>query len=134
MWSAREGTIIVITTQFLEESSSMKVEVGELETLLGPDDIDVDFRRVLEEARDEKGCAIFETFSTDGPNNFVVVSRSRWDKHQRKWNAPWRQNSSASASDGWWQEAESWMKLCGKKGDRGSGRLFGKLRQHVSGH
>ena len=52
----------------------------------------------------KKGCAIFETFSTDGPSKFLVVSRSRWDKHQRKWNAPWRQNSSASASDGWWQE------------------------------
>ena len=72
--------------------------------LLGPDDVDVDFRRILEEARDEKGCAIFETYSTDGLSKFLVASRSRWDKHQRKWNAPWRQSASASASDGWWQE------------------------------
>ena len=55
----------------------MKVEVEELEDLLGPDDVDVDFRRILKEARDERGCEIFETFSTDGPSKFVVVSRSR---------------------------------------------------------
>ena len=29
----------------------------------------MDFRRILEEATDEKGCAIFETFSTDGPRD-----------------------------------------------------------------
>ena len=68
------------------ERKLLKVEVEELEDLLGPDDVDVDFRRILEEARDEKGCAIFETLSTDGPSKFVVVSRSRWDKHQRKWS------------------------------------------------
>ena len=103
-WSARERTIIARTKQYLEESYSVKVEVEELEDLLGPDHVDVDFMRILEEARDEKGCAIFEALSTDGPSKFVMVSRSRWDKHQRKWNAPWRQNSSASACDGWWQE------------------------------
>ena len=52
-------------------------------------------RRILEEAREEKGCAIFETFGEDGP---------RWDKHQRRLNAPWRENSSASSSERQWQE------------------------------
>ena len=104
MWSARERTIISRTKQCLEERKTIKVDIEELETLLGPDDIDVDFRRILEEARVEKRCDMFETFSTDGPSKLVVVSRSRWDKHQRKWNAPWRQNSSASLSRGWWQE------------------------------
>ena len=42
--------------------------------LLGPEDSDVDFRRILEEARNKKGCAIFETFSSDGPREFLVVS------------------------------------------------------------
>ena len=92
MRSARGRTSIARTKQFLEGSYSVKVEVQELEDLLGPDDVDVDFRRILEEARDEKGCAIFTTLKTDGPSIFVVVSRSRWDKHQRKWNARWRQN------------------------------------------
>ena len=43
---------------------NIKLDIEELETMLGPDDIDVDFRRFLEEARDENGCPIFETFST----------------------------------------------------------------------
>ena len=37
------------TKQYLEESKSVKVEVEELEPLLGPDDSDVDFRRIWEE-------------------------------------------------------------------------------------
>ena len=104
MWNARERTIIARTKQYLEGSYRVKVDVEELEDLLGPDDVDVDFRRILQKGRDEKGCAIFKTLGADGPSKFVVVSLSRWDKLQRKWNAPWRHNSSASASDGWWQE------------------------------
>ena len=76
----------------------MKVAVEELEELLGPEDVDVDFRRVLKEARDER-AQVFETFSSDGLS-FMVAEWSRC-KHKR---APWRQDSSASASDGWWRE------------------------------
>ena len=53
-WSARERTVVARTEQYLEESQSLKVEVEELESLLGPDDSDVDFRRILQETRDEK--------------------------------------------------------------------------------
>ena len=60
------------------------MEIEELESLLGPDDTDVDFRRILEEARDEEGCAIFETFSTDGPSEFLVVSCSGWDNQRSR--------------------------------------------------
>ena len=63
---------------------SIKVRIGELESLLGPDETDVDFSQIFEETRDEKGCAILETFSTDGPSAFLVVSRPRWDKDQRR--------------------------------------------------
>ena len=42
--------------------------------MLGPDDSDVDFRRIMKEARDKKGCAIFETFGPDGPSEFLAVS------------------------------------------------------------
>ena len=87
------------TKRFLEETRSIKVDIEELEDLLGPDDVVVDFRRRLKEARDEEGGAISETFSTDGLSEFLVASRSRWDKYKRKWNAPWRQNSSGSASE-----------------------------------
>ena len=86
IWSARDRTIIAKTKQYLEESKSLKAEVEELESLLGPDDAEVDFRRILEEARDKEGCAIFEIFGKDGPSEFLVVSRSRWDKHQRRLN------------------------------------------------
>ena len=62
-WSARERAIVARTKQFFEESYSVKVEVEELEDLLGPEDVDVDFRRILKEARDERGRKILETFS-----------------------------------------------------------------------
>ena len=91
MWSAKERMILARTNQYLERSYSVQMEVEELEDLLGPDDVDVDFRRILKEARDERGCESFETFSTDVLSEFLVVSRSRWDKYKRKWNAPWRQ-------------------------------------------
>ena len=94
------GAIIAKTKQYLETSESFRVEIEELESLLGPDDMEVKFGRILKEARDEKACAIFEK----GPSAFSVVSRSRWDKHQRRLNAPWRQNSSASSSERQWQE------------------------------
>ena len=93
---ARERTIIDRTKQFLERSYSVKVRVEELEGFLGPEDVDVDFRRILKEARDERGRIIFETFSSNGMS-FLVAEWSRWDKYRR---APWRQDSSASASEG----------------------------------
>ena len=46
--------------QYLEKGDSMKVEVEELESPLGPEDSEVDFTRILEEVRNEKGRAIFE--------------------------------------------------------------------------
>ena len=104
MWSAKDRTTVAKTKQYLEKSKSFKVEIEELASLLGPDDTEVDFRRTLEEARDENGCAIFETFSTDGASEFLVVSRSRWDKHQRRLTAPVRQHSSASSGGRQWQE------------------------------
>ena len=87
----------------LGESYSVKVEVEELEDLLGPEVVDVDFRRILKDARDERGRKISETFSLDGLSNFLVAEWSRWDKYRR---APWRQDSSASAREGWWREDE----------------------------
>ena len=68
------------------------MEVEELESLRGPDISDVDFTRIL--AKDKKGCAIFETFSSEGPSEFLVVSRMRWDEQR---------NSSSSSSGRQWQ-------------------------------
>ena len=41
---------------FLERSYSVKVRVEELKGFLSPEDVDVDFRRLLKEARDERGA------------------------------------------------------------------------------
>ena len=134
-WNAKERTLIARTKQLLERSCSVKVQVEELEDLLGPEDVDVDFRRILKEARDERGRKIFETFSSDGLSDFLVAEWSRWDKYKR---APWRQDSSASASKGWWREnpgtADSRLEPNRKKGDGCSGRLFGKLHPSESGY
>ena len=74
--SARDRTVIARTKQYLEESDSVKVEVEELESLRGPEDSDVDFRRILKEARNKQGRAIFETFSSEVPSEFLIVSRA----------------------------------------------------------
>ena len=84
IWSARDRTIIAKTKQYMEESYNMKVEVEESESLLGPEDSEVDFRRILEEARNKQGRAIFETFSSEWPSELLVVSRARSDEHLRK--------------------------------------------------
>ena len=79
-WSARERTIIARTKQYLEESYSVKMEVAKLEDLLGPEDVDADFRRSMKEAR---RCKNFETFSSDGLSDFLVAGWSRRDKHKK---------------------------------------------------
>ena len=94
----------------------------------------VDSRRILKEARDDSGRNMFETFGSNDMS-FLVAEWSRWDKYKR---APWRQDSSASASDGWRREDQeqlmvSWSPF-EKKGDGCSGGLFGKLRPSHSGH
>ena len=55
IWNAPDRTVVAKTKQYLEESDSVTVEVEELESLLGPEDSDVDFRRMLEEARNKQG-------------------------------------------------------------------------------
>ena len=81
-WNARERTIIARTKQFLERSFSVKVRVEEMEGLLGPEDVDVDFRRILKEARDERGRKTFDTFSSDD-SSLLVAEWSRWDQVQK---------------------------------------------------
>ena len=99
-------TIIARIKQYLERSFSVKVQVEALEALLGPEDVDVHLRRILKDARDEQGRWVFETFGSEDLS-FVVGDWSRWDKYKR---APWREGSSASARDGWWQ-ASFWGSL-----------------------
>ena len=136
IWSARDRTVIARTKQYLEESKSSKVEVEELESSLGTEHSDVDFRRILEEARNKKGCAIFETFSSDGPSEFLV-----------EWNTMGRAPKEAECAEGGIEESAAcvaaklvffneWktvacgpgraaycLELIGKKGDRAGSYL-----------
>ena len=98
-WNVRERTNIARTKQNLERSFSVKLQVEAFEDLLGPDDVDVDLRRILKEARDERGRNIFETFGSNDMS-FLLAEWSRWDKYK---STSWRHDSSASARDGWWQ-------------------------------
>ena len=87
-WNARKRTIIARTKQFLERSFSVKVQVGALEALLGPEDVDVVLRRILKEARDMQGRRIFGTFSSNDMS-FLVPSGTN--------------TKEASSRDGWLQ-------------------------------
>ena len=118
--------------QYLEEGFSMRVEVEELESLLGPEDSEVFFMRILEDARNKQGRATFETFQLRGaPSEFLVVSRARWDEHQRKMSVQkeelrrtpitLQQNSFSSMSERQWQadldEQRDGLEPFGKKSD-----------------
>ena len=74
---ARDRTVSARTKQYLEKGDGMKVEVEESQSLLCPEDSEADFRRIFEEGRNKQGHAIFETFSSEGPSEFLVVGRAR---------------------------------------------------------
>ena len=118
--SVRDRTVIARTKRYLEESKISKVEVEDLESLLGPDDSDVDFRRILEEIRDKRGYAIFETFSTDGPSAYLVVCCMRWNERQKRLNAQWEELRSVQPT---WQQTRLLQRVedSGKRAWKSSG-------------
>ena len=83
-WTARDSAVIARVEQYLDESDSMKVEVEELELLLGPEDSEVNLRHILMYVRKKKEHNIFEIFCSTGPSEFLVVSRARWDESRRR--------------------------------------------------
>ena len=54
-WTARDRTTVAKMEQYLNESDNMKVEIGELELLLGPEDSEVDLVKKLMNANRKKG-------------------------------------------------------------------------------
>ena len=54
-WTARDRSVIARMEQYLNQSDSMRVEIEELESLLGPEDSEVDFSQILRYARTKKG-------------------------------------------------------------------------------
>ena len=55
-WTTRDRVVIARMEQYLDRSDCMKVEVDELELLLGPEDSEVDSRYILSYARRKKGA------------------------------------------------------------------------------
>ena len=81
-WTARDRVVIAKMEQYLNESDNMNVEIEELELLLGPEDSQFDLRHILMNASKKKGRRIFEIFSSQGPSQFLMVSRARRDERQ----------------------------------------------------
>ena len=88
----------------------------------------MDFRRIIQEARDKKGCAIIETFSSDGPSGFLVVTGTRWEKHQKRLNAPWRQNSSSSSNGRQRQAGLEGQRVAWSSSER---KVMGTVEDHL---
>ena len=63
-WIVRENTVIARVEQYLNESDNMKVEIDE--SLLGPEDSEVDLTCFLLNARRKHGRRIFQIFDPQG--------------------------------------------------------------------
>ena len=61
-WNARDRTVIARMEQYLTENDSIKVEIEELELLLGPEDSEVNLRHILRYAR-KKGATSSKSFA-----------------------------------------------------------------------
>ena len=56
-WTARDRVVIARMEQYLDKSDSLKVEVEEVELVLGPEDSEVDLRYILMNARRKERVA-----------------------------------------------------------------------------
>ena len=61
-WPTRDRTVIARMAHYLNENDNMRVEIEELEFLLGPEDSE----EILRYARRTKGGRIFEIFGSNG--------------------------------------------------------------------
>ena len=67
----------------LVKDDSIKVGIWELESLLGPEDSEVDLTQTSRYARRKKGSRIFEIFRSKGQSGHLAASRMRWNDRQR---------------------------------------------------
>ena len=81
-WNARDRTVIAKMEQYMNKSDSIKVEIEELESLLGPEDLEVNLRQILRYAS-RKGGRIFEIFSSKEQSEHLAATRVRWDVSAR---------------------------------------------------
>ena len=66
----------------MNDSDCMKLEIEELELLLGPKDSEVNLRHTLRNAN-RRGGRISETFNSKEKSKHLVASKVRWDERQR---------------------------------------------------
>ena len=81
-WHARDREIIAKMEQYLNDSDCVKLEIEELELLLGPEDSEVDLRHILMIVS-RRGGRICEIFSSKEKSEHFVASKVRWDERQR---------------------------------------------------
>ena len=79
-WTACHKRVIARTEQYLSKSDSMRVEIEELESLLGPEDSEEDLSQILRYASFLKRGRIFDIFRSQGR---LAASRVRRDERQR---------------------------------------------------
>ena len=70
-----DRTGIARMEQYLNRSDSMKVEIEELYSLLGPEDWEVNLRQILRNAN-KKGGRIFDIFSSEGQSEHLVAKQN----------------------------------------------------------
>ena len=67
----------------LNKKDCLKLDVEELELLMGPEDSEVNPRYLLMNAS-RRGSRIFEIFSTKEKNEHLVARKVRWDEPERE--------------------------------------------------
>ena len=82
-WSARERTVVARMENYLNKKDCLKLDIEELELLMGPEDSEVNVRYVLMNAS-RSSSRIFEIFSTKEKSEHSGASEVRWDERQRQ--------------------------------------------------
>ena len=80
-WGARDRTVFAGMENYLNKNDCFKLDIEELELLLGPEDPDVNLRYILTHAS-RMGSNIFEVFSMKEKGGHLVASKVRWDECQ----------------------------------------------------
>ena len=79
-WTAHDRTVIAKMEKYLNESDCLKLEIDQLELLLGPQDSEDNLSHILRNARRRGG--IFEIFNSKEKSEHLVASEVRFDERQ----------------------------------------------------
>ena len=91
----------------------MKLEIEELELLLGPEDSEVDLRHILRNVS-RSGGRTFEIFNSKEKSEHLVAGKVRWDERQRlkavhEERARWDVPEVDDEVDHYWTAACEWI-------------------------